>query len=575
MGLIDTIETRKAEFEGAMAVDWSLHAILTKAFSYDEVEEIGQAIRDGVPTIKTMMTYGYMSDDGQRYGAMLEVAEHGGMSVVHAEDDAIANWLTGKYVREGKTHGAYICEVRGPIVEEAAIRRAMFLAERTGSPLYVLHMAAGSGIEALAEKRAQGLPFYGETLSAYLSFTQDDLWDESPIEVDGTTYNARGALFNNYPMPKFGPDRDTCWAALADGRLQVVATDHALVSLKDRFETMGTTVDAMQAGQAAVETRIPLLYSEGVGQGPDQRRALGRAHLGEPGEAHGHVAAQGPDRGGRRRGHRRLRPRAALDRRLARAAHERRLQLLGRLGGHRQGARHDPARVGARRGRGVRRLEDRRAVGAADDAAGGRSPATSRSARSPCEDRLREAACVAGGVEVAGERRHDGGALEQDQELAAGERRVGGRGVRGQGGEQLAVAAEMVVGHAARSRALAGGVDDRAPAEPLLRVPAAEGVEHREDTVDRVARRVRGVAQPGDDVVAAPAEHGFDQLVLAAEVAVEADLGDPGARRELVDARAHAVAVEDLGRGAQELLAGALDVDGLALRDRHADRFYP
>jgi dihydropyrimidinase len=267
VGLIDTIETRKAEFEGAMAVDWSLHAILTKAFSYDEVEEIGQAIRDGVPTIKTMMTYGYMSDDGQRYGAMLEVAEHGGMSVVHAEDDAIANWLTGKYVREGKTHGAYICEVRGPIVEEAAIRRAMFLAERTGSPLYVLHMAAGSGIEALAEKREQGLPFYGETLSAYLSFTQDDLWDESPIEVDGKTYNARGALFNNYPVPKFGPDRDACWAALADGRLQVVATDHALVSLKDRFETMGTTVDAMQAGQAAVETRIPLLYSEGVAKG--------------------------------------------------------------------------------------------------------------------------------------------------------------------------------------------------------------------------------------------------------------------------------------------------------------------
>jgi dihydropyrimidinase len=30
---------------------------------------------------------------------------------------------------------------------------------------------------------------------------------------------------------------------------------------------MGTTVDAMQAGQAAVETRIPLLYSEGVAKG--------------------------------------------------------------------------------------------------------------------------------------------------------------------------------------------------------------------------------------------------------------------------------------------------------------------
>jgi dihydropyrimidinase len=266
-GLMEAISERKKEFEGAMAIDYGLHAILTKDFSFEVVEEIGQAIKEGVPTIKTMMTYGYMTDDGQRWGAMNEVAKHGGMSVVHAEDDAIARWLTAQYIREGKTHGAYISEVRGPIVEEAAVRRAMFLAERAGSPLYVLHMAAGSGIEALAEGRAKGLPFYGETLSAYLSFTQEDIWDDSPIEVNGTVYNARGRLYNNFPVPKFPEDRQTCWDAIADGRLQVVATDHALVSLKDRFETMSTTVDNMQAGQAAVELRVPLLYDRGVNAG--------------------------------------------------------------------------------------------------------------------------------------------------------------------------------------------------------------------------------------------------------------------------------------------------------------------
>lgn len=261
------VAERKAEFEGAMAVDYGLHAILTKGFSFDEVEEIGDVIRAGVPTIKTMMTYGYMSDDGQRWGVMNEVARNGGMSVVHAEDDAIANWLTAQYIREGKTHGAHICEVRGPIVEEAAVRRAMFLAERAGSPLYVLHMAAGSGVAALAEARRRGLPFYGETLSAYLSFTQDDLWDESEVEVEGTIHRHRGLLYNNYPTPKFADDREACWRALETGDLQAVATDHALVSLKDRFETMGTTIESMQAGQAAVELRVPLLYHAGVNAG--------------------------------------------------------------------------------------------------------------------------------------------------------------------------------------------------------------------------------------------------------------------------------------------------------------------
>src|SRR5258707_9024063 len=67
-GLMDAISDRKQEFEGQMAIDYSLHAILTKGFSYDVVEEIGQAIREGVPTHKVMMTYGYMSDDGQLWG---------------------------------------------------------------------------------------------------------------------------------------------------------------------------------------------------------------------------------------------------------------------------------------------------------------------------------------------------------------------------------------------------------------------------------------------------------------------------------------------------------------------------
>ena len=264
--LHDTIKLKKERHQGNIAVDWGLHAILTGEFSFENIEEIGDVIRNGIPTIKTMMTYGWMCDDGRRYGVMSETAEHGGMSVVHAEDDAIANWLTAKYVREGKTHGAYICEVRGPLVEEAATRRALFLAERAGSPLYILHMAAGSAIEALAEFRARGLPMYGETLAAYLSFTQDDLWDETPIEVNGKEY-ARGALYNNYPTPKFGPDRDTCWEAITDDRLQAVGTDHCLVKLTDRYETMGTTVDAMQAGQASVELRVPLVYSHGVATG--------------------------------------------------------------------------------------------------------------------------------------------------------------------------------------------------------------------------------------------------------------------------------------------------------------------
>ncbi|MCI0635700.1 MAG: amidohydrolase family protein, partial [Actinobacteria bacterium] len=219
--------------------------------------EIGDVIRDGIPTIKTLTTYGWMSDDGHRLGIMSEVAEHGGLSVVHAEDDAIARWLTAKYLREGKTHGAYIVETRGPLVEEAAVRRCMLLAEHTGSPLYVLHVAAGSAAAAIGEGRARGLPVYGETIIAYLSFTAEALWDDEN----------RGLLWNNYPVIKYQEDQDLLWEAVAEDRLQVVSSDHFTTTVADRYEKMGSTVDSLQAGQAAVEMRVPVLYHRAVQEG--------------------------------------------------------------------------------------------------------------------------------------------------------------------------------------------------------------------------------------------------------------------------------------------------------------------
>jgi dihydropyrimidinase len=253
----DAIAAKRAQHDGTIALDYGLHVILTGEIPFEVIEEIPDLVREGYPTIKTMMTYGWMADDGYRWGVMNAVAEAGGLSVVHAEDDAIANWLTKKYVREGKTHGAYIGETRGSVVEEAAVRRALFLAERSGSPLYILHMAAADGVDALAEARSRGLPFYGETLTPYLSFTGENLWEEE-----------RGLLYNNYPTLKTQDDQDRLWSAVQDNRLQVISSDHFLIKAVDRNSKMGTKVDdGLQCGQAGVELRMPVSYSLGVATG--------------------------------------------------------------------------------------------------------------------------------------------------------------------------------------------------------------------------------------------------------------------------------------------------------------------
>jgi dihydropyrimidinase len=252
----EAIAQKRAAHDGNIALDYGLHVILTGEIPFEAIDEIRDLVREGYPTIKTMTTYGWIVDDGHRWGVMNAVAEAGGLSVIHAEDDDIANWLTKKYLREGKTHGGYIAETRGSIVEEAAVRRALLLAERSGSPLYILHMAAAAGIDALNEYRSRGLPMYGETLTPYLSFTQDELWKEP-----------NGLLYNNYPTIKTQEDQDAIWAALADNRLQVISSDHFLIKAIDRNTKMGTTIEDLQCGQAGVELRVPVAYSLGVGAG--------------------------------------------------------------------------------------------------------------------------------------------------------------------------------------------------------------------------------------------------------------------------------------------------------------------
>ena len=254
--LHEAIEDKKREAAGRMAVDYGLHAICAgPEIAFEVMDEVADVVKGGIPTIKSFTTYGWMTDDGHRWGLINKVAEAGGMSVIHAEDDAIAVWNTKRYLREGKTHGAYIAETRDALVEEAAIRRVMLLCERAGSPLYVLHMAAGSGVVALAEGRAKELPFYGETLAAYVSFTSDKLWDDEN----------RGLLWNNYPTIKSQADQDLLWEAVADNRVQAVSADHFSLDVlgplrqdgHDRRLTAGRPVECRATRTGGLPPRRP------------------------------------------------------------------------------------------------------------------------------------------------------------------------------------------------------------------------------------------------------------------------------------------------------------------------------
>jgi dihydroorotase len=128
---------------------------------------------------------------------------------------------------------------------EAAIiatRRALDLAYRHKHRFHVLHVSTGAEAELLADHR--GL-ITGEACPHHLLFNVDD-------------YARLGTLVQMNPSLKTGADNEQLWHALLDGRLQVVATDHAPHTLEEKRKHY----PASPSGIPAVENSLALMLNE-------------------------------------------------------------------------------------------------------------------------------------------------------------------------------------------------------------------------------------------------------------------------------------------------------------------------
>ena len=258
--LMQAIEEKRAEMDAEMCVDYALHAIMSGEITLDEIEEVPKAIEYGIPTIKMFTCIpatddlpGFMVEDGRMWGVFQQLAQHGGMAVLHVEDEGIIQHATRKLYREGRTEGKYITEARPSICEEAALRRMLVLGQRTNTPLYFVHVSSKEGVAAIAEARSQGRPVYGEVLHHYLNFTADDY------------SKPNGLIYHNFPPLKYKEDQEALWRGANDGTLSVVASDDFTVPFKMKLR--GQRIDNMTGGNNGVEIRLPIMFSEGVSKG--------------------------------------------------------------------------------------------------------------------------------------------------------------------------------------------------------------------------------------------------------------------------------------------------------------------
>jgi dihydropyrimidinase len=181
---------------------------------------------------------------------MERVASAGGVLAVHAEDEDIVTYQHRRLHAEGRTDTAFLHEAHNNVSEDLSFRRVIRLAERTGTAVYLMHVSAREGVEAIAEARGRGLPVYGETLHHYASFSS---------EVYRTP---EGPLYHTYPSLKSREDAEALWRALVDGALSTLATD--VLFCPREVKLRGRTIEDTVGGNAGVEERMGIAYTEGV-----------------------------------------------------------------------------------------------------------------------------------------------------------------------------------------------------------------------------------------------------------------------------------------------------------------------
>ena len=257
---LTAVAEKKEEWEGNSYVDYAFHCTLPGDPPFKYLEQLPDLISQGISSIKCytrgkspMGDTPSQVDDGNLYEVMKIVSKQRGIMAIHAENDAIINYMREKLKREGRVGFENLHLVHNNLSEDIEFRKVIRLAEQAGAAVYFVHVSAKEGVAAVAEARAKGLPIYGETLHNYTAFTC-----EKYKEPDGVKYHT-------YPSLKYPEDREALWAAVLDGRLSTVGTDD--VTTRYEVKVRGKTIFDARGGHNGMETRVPYVFSEGFSKG--------------------------------------------------------------------------------------------------------------------------------------------------------------------------------------------------------------------------------------------------------------------------------------------------------------------
>jgi dihydroorotase len=216
---------------------------ITKGLEGESLAEMGEMVDAGVRVF---------SDDGRCVPTArilrnaLTYARAFPHEVVIADHCEDASLVEGGQMHEGAHSYALGLAGRPAEAEDVIVARDLAVARMTGGRLHICHVSSAGAVDLIRRAKAQGVRVTAEVTPHHLVFTHDDL----------LTYDTN---FKVHPPLRTAEDRDALRAGLADGTIDVVATDHAPHAVEEKeaeFDHAPPGTIGLETALAAVLTHL-------------------------------------------------------------------------------------------------------------------------------------------------------------------------------------------------------------------------------------------------------------------------------------------------------------------------------
>lgn len=184
---------------------------VTQGLKGETLSEIG-AMADSVARVRVFSDDGNCVSDPLVMRRALEyIKKFGGVIAQHAQDPRMT---VGSQMNEGEISARLGLKGWPAVAEEAIIARDVLLADHVQSRLHICHLTTAGGVEIIRWAKARGINVTAEVTPHHLLLTDDLASSYDPV-------------YKVNPPLRTESDVHALREALADGTIDIVATDHA------------------------------------------------------------------------------------------------------------------------------------------------------------------------------------------------------------------------------------------------------------------------------------------------------------------------------------------------------------